>query len=136
MENFKNKYMSTHVCSKEFFSIHSHKNLESHRLVGRQEVFQFLYYFYHVWLSCNIIRCGSLKCHKFVTYAQGKKKTKNFVEDEHSHFFSPNFTTATNDGELELPIETRTPSIANVHNVGGKIPRGVARRSLFFTRHQ
>ena len=46
------------------------------------------------------------------------------------------FTTVTNDGELELPIETRTPSIANVHNVGGKIPRGVARRSLFFTRHQ
>ena len=66
-----------HMYSKEFFSIHSHKNLESHRLVGRQEVFQFLYYFYHVWLPCYIIRCGSLKCHKFVTYAQGKKKTKN-----------------------------------------------------------
>ena len=63
--------------SKEFFSIQSHKNLESHRWVGRQEVFQFLYYCYHVWLSCNSIRCGLLAGHKFVSRTQGKKKTKN-----------------------------------------------------------
>ena len=43
-------------------------------------------------------------------------------------------TVTTHDGEP--PTETRTPSIANAHNVGGEIPRGVARRSLFFTRHQ
>ena len=69
--------MSTHVMySKELFSIQSHKNLESHRWVGRQEVFQFLYYCYHVWQSCNIIRCGLLAGHKFVSHTQGKKKTK------------------------------------------------------------
>ena len=87
--------MSTHMYSKELFSIQSHKNLESHRWVGRQEVFQFLYYCYHVWLSCNIIRCGLLAGHKFVSHTQGKKKTKN-IEKLLSNLFQYSFIHSFN----------------------------------------